>query len=242
MTLNSNQLEMLWDLLKTSQNIVSYDIIKKIVGEIVISNNGEISSSILQHSHYEEFFLWNIFCYCLEQNYTKMNISRIRLRLSADSEFPYCIQLLLKKPCFKSLNLLDLRRAIPLDFWTLCPYFSVKNGQIYWSWTILASQQNLAVCHYSRLKSLGKQAELQDGRTLEIRHLYIWNQSLTHLPAELSKLKNLVRLEIWNNPIQELPASFHQLLNLKTIVLSKNQQVLVPEIKKQLPHTHIGWA
>ena len=239
---NSNQLEMLWVLLKTSQNIPNYDTIKKTVGEITISNHGDISSEVLKHSHYEEFFLWNIFCYCLKKNYIQRRVSRIRLTLSADSEFPYCIQYLLKQPCFKSLNLLSLRRPLPIDFWKICHYFSVKNGQVHWNWTILASQKNVAACHYNRLKSLGKMAKLKDINTSKIRYLYIWNQSLTHLPNELSKLKNLEHLEIWNNPIQEFPASFQELRNLKMIVLSKNQKFLAPQIKKRLPHTQIGWA
>ena len=155
---------------------------------------------------------------------------------------PYCIQIIIKMKSFKTLNLIFLRRPLPFDFWKFYTSVSIENGQAQWQYSVVVSPQHEPTCNYHRLKALGKLAEGKDQRLLEIRHLYLWNQELTHLPTELAFIENLERLEIWNNPIQEIPSSFQRLIHLKDIILSKDQQHLVPSIQKYLSQTTIGWV
>lgn len=240
---NSNQIEIIFKKIQTETETISYSEIIQHLGILSVANNGTIEcENYPEYAHYEEYFLWNILCFCLEKEFITIEIPRIRLTLSADSNFPFCIEIILKQKYFKTLNLISLRRSLPLDFWKLCAHFSVQNGQIQWKHSIVLSPQNKAACNYHRLKALGKLAENQDPKPLQLRQLYLWNQELTHLPKEIGALKKIERLEIWNNPIQEIPDSFQQLTQLQNIILSKDQQHLVESIQRYLPKTNIGWV
>ena len=238
-----NKIEILSKKIQKDTLEISYSEITEQLGVISIATNGKISCDLYpDYSHYEEYYLWNILCFCLEKKFITLDIPRIRLELSADSEFPSNIQTIIENNSFKTLNLISLRRSLPFDFWKYCSYFSVHNGQVQWKHSITVSPQMESSLNYHRLKAIGKKAEKQDPDTLQIKQLYLWNQALTQLPSELSCLNGLERLEIWNNPIEKFPSSFQNLQSLSTIILSKDQQHLVPSIQKYLPHTAIGWV
>ena len=240
---NLSTIETIWEKLQDHSGTIAYAEIQDLIGTISVGNNGRIEcTSFPAYAHYEEYYLWEILCLCLKKNILTMDLTRIKLELSGDSDFPYCIHTILRQKSFRTLNLLSLRRSLPLDFWKLCAHYSVQDGQLNWKHVITVSPQNEAILNYHRLKGIGQAARAEQSDILEVRQLYLWNQQLLQLPLELAYLHNLERLEIWNNPIQEIPQSFQQLSNLKDIILSKDQKSLVPAIQKYLPHTTIGWV
>ncbi len=118
MTKNSSEIEHIFKKIQIDNPKLSYFEITEHLGKVWVASNGKIEcENYPNYSLYEEYFLWSILCFCLEKEFIKMDIPRIRLTLSADSDFPYCIQIIIKMKNFKTLNLIFLRRPLPFDFW-----------------------------------------------------------------------------------------------------------------------------
>ena len=66
-----------------------------------------------------------------------------------------------------------------------------------------------------------------------MQELYLFNNQLQSLPAEIGNLINLITLNLWSNQLQSLPAEISNLINLLTLNLNYNQlQSLPAEILK----------